>query len=253
MEATMQDDEDGRLQRWNHDGFFVLRRMLPESRLSELAEACDHVLQQLRAASPDAGHTTTHITGLLAPEFFVDRPELATRLAEFASSRDVVACVRDLGRPLEGELNLRATHYFHEPSSRDYDGAWHRDGDEGAPLDCVDDGLAARRSTVLRLRVAFCRDDHLEYVPGSHRRRDTPEELRLRRGAVRNAALASGSVRIELEPGEVCVFDTWGIHRGRYRHGCPRRSLDLVFGFGARKSSSFDALKYARLAGRKIG
>jgi hypothetical protein len=71
--------------------------------------------------------------------------------------------------------------------------------------------------------------------PGSHVRADTAAELKLRWGPTRNAALASGSKRIVLEPGDVCVFDTWGVHRARYRHGAVRRTLDLLFGFGAPK------------------
>jgi hypothetical protein len=52
---------------------------------------------------------------------------------------------------------------------------------------------------------------------------------------VRNAPLTSGSIRIDLAPGDVCVFDTWGIHRARYRRDRIRRTLDLLFGFGPRK------------------
>jgi hypothetical protein len=211
-----------------------VRRWFDQRQVRELAEGCDHALAQMRAASRAIGHTTTHISGFLIPEHFCSRPDALARLVEFVSSPAVLTLVCDLGRPLEAELNLRDIQYFHEPTGRDYDGLWHRDGDVPG---VAEDEAAANRGTLLRYRVALAADDHLEYVPGSHVRADTQDELRLRRGPVRNAPLRSGSERIALDAGDVCVFDTWGIHRGRYRSATVRRTLDLLFGFGARKSS----------------
>ncbi len=236
----MADDEIGRRRAWEHDGFFVVRRMVRPELLSALSDACDHVLQQVRGASSAQGHLSTHVSGLLAPEYFVQRPEALARLSDYMSSREVLTLVRGLGRMGEGTLSVRDTQYFHEPSARDYDGAWHRDGDGGVPSEL---DAAPARPTLLRFRIAFAHDDHLEYVPGSHRRADTPEELIVLKGAVRNASFASGSIRIELEPGDVCVFDTWGIHRARYRRDRIRRTLDLLFGFGPRKRVDYTALQ----------
>jgi len=229
----MPDDRD-RQRAWEEAGFFVVRSWFGQHQVRALAEACDHALSQMRAASTVVGHTTTHVSGFLIPEYFSARPDALALLLEFVSSPAVLMLVRDLGRPFEGELDLRDIQYFHEPTARDYDGAWHRDGEIPA---LIEDETAAHRATSLRYRVAFAADDHLEYVPRSHVRADTQEERRLRTGPVRNAELASGSERIVLEPGDVCVFDTWGIHRARYRQGTARRTLDLRFGFGARKFS----------------
>jgi len=209
-----------------------VRRWLPQQQVWALADACDHALAQMRAASTVVGHSTTHISGFLIADYFSSRPDALARLSEFVSSPQVLMLIRDLGRPLEGEPAVRDIQYFHEPTAADRDGAWHRDGDV---LSLTGDQAATNHTTRLRYRVALAADDHLEYVPGSHLRADTPEELKLRTGPVRNAALALGSQRIVLEPGDVCVFDTWGIHRARYRRGRLRRTLDLLFGFGAPK------------------
>jgi ectoine hydroxylase-related dioxygenase (phytanoyl-CoA dioxygenase family) len=229
--------KDDRHRAWEDEGFFVVRDLLRPARVAALSEACDHMLAQVRGASSTQGHSTTHVAGLLAPEHFARRPELLSRLAEFMSSREVLALVHDLGRAGEGLLNLRDAHYFHEPSAREFDGDWHRDGDGAVPAD------PTTRATSLRFRVAFAHDDHLEVVPGSHRRADTPEERAVLKGGARNAALATPSVRIELAPGDVCVFDTWAIHRARYRRDRVRRTLDLLFGFGPRKRHDFGALQ----------
>jgi Phytanoyl-CoA dioxygenase (PhyH) len=233
----MANDEIERRRAWGQDGFFIVRRLVRPERVSELSEACDHVLQQVRGASSAQGHLTTHVSGLLAPDYFVQRPEALTRLSDYMSSREVLTLIHGLGRTGEGLPNLRDTQYFHEPSTRDYDGAWHRDGDGPGSNGAVD-----ARPTLLRFRIAFAHDDHLEYVPGSHVRPDTPEERSLLNGMARNAPLTSGSIRIDLEPGDVCVFDTWGIHRARYRRDRLRRTLDLLFGFGPRKRVEYGTL-----------
>jgi ectoine hydroxylase-related dioxygenase (phytanoyl-CoA dioxygenase family) len=241
----MPANDIDRLRRWSRDGFFVAPRFLRPERMRELAEACDHVLAQVRAASHDQGHSSTHVAGLLAPEYFVDHPDLLTRLADAMSSREVTALLDGLARVGEGLPNLRDTQYFHEPTGRDDDGHWHRDGagpagSAGAP--------AGERPTLVRLRMAFAPDDHLEYVPGSHARPDTTEEHSAIEKRLRDEALSHEAVRIELEPGDVCVFDTWGIHRARYRRDRVRRTLDLLFGFGPRRRIGFDDAVKALMA-----
>ena len=237
---AMAKDELERLRSWARDGFFIVRRAVDRSVVAELSDICDKVLQQVRATQGSHGHTTTHISGLLAPEYFVGRPEALSRLADYASSREVVNLIQNLGRTDEGPLNLRDVQYFHEPSARDCDGAWHRGGDFPG---LSESESPAAHPTLLRFRIAFAPDDHLEYVSGSHARPNTPEELAVLRGTTRNGPLPSKSIRIGLEGGDVCVFNVWGIHRARYRRDRTRRTLHLSFGFGARKRLTFGDLR----------
>jgi Phytanoyl-CoA dioxygenase (PhyH) len=216
---------------WHERGYFVIPGWLAVSERAGLTSACDHALLQARAESSVTGHLTTHLPNVLVPDYFRERPDALATLIDLVRSPAVLGLVRELGQPLEGELELRSVQYFHEPSTRDYDGAWHRDGDEATPIAPVP---SAPRPALVRFRIALAPDDHLEYVPGSHARPDSEQELRVRRGAVRNAPLPSEAERIALEAGDLCVFDTWGIHRGRYRHSRVRRTLDLLFGFGPR-------------------
>lgn len=64
---------------------------------------------------------TTHISGWLAPDYFVQRPEALTRLSDYITSREVLTQIHGLGRTGERFPNLRDTQYFHEPSTRDYE------------------------------------------------------------------------------------------------------------------------------------
>ena len=41
-----------------------------------------------------------------------------------------------------------------------------------------------------------------------------------------------GRTTIDLAPGDACLFHSWGIHRGTYRAEIPRRTLDIIYGWG---------------------
>lgn len=238
---TIHDDD--RRQQWTRDGLFVVRGAFDSAWLKQLASACDHALARVRSMSNETGHTTTNISPLQLPECFADRPDALQCLAELPSSRAVIALVHDLRRPGEGALNLRDLQYFHEPK-RDYDGPWHRDG-----VSAERPEPQTSRPTILRFRLALSADDHLEYILGSHARHDTAEETRVLAGSKRDGAFPSEARRVALQPGDVCVFDAGGIHRARYRSGAPRKTLDLLFGFGVRQRTFDPALlEFARAA-----
>ena len=61
---------------------------------------------------------------------------------------------------------------------------------------------------------------------------DLPEELDIRRGAHPNRPGMPGGGKIELGAGDACLFHAWGIHRGTYRVDIPRRTLDIIYGWG---------------------
>ena len=234
---------------WDRDGVLVAQNQLDEGEIRRIGDACDHALQQMRAQSTAIGHTTTHISGFLTPEYYADRPDALQHLVQFASSAKVVMLLQELGFTGDELLTLRDVQYFHEPSARNYDGHWHRDGDDAV----LSTDNPRPRFPLLRFRVALAPDDHLEYVPGSHNRPDTPEERQRLKGPARSDKLESGDTRIHLNPGDICLFDAWGIHRARYRHDRIRRTLDLIFGFGPPKSIDRDALRDLLYAAQRKG
>jgi len=132
---------------------------------------------------------------------------------------------------LAGELPLfHNTQYFYNPT-QPHDGEWHRDTQFLAP----DEGLERKRMkqhTAVHFRIAFLADQQLEYVPGSEQRWDTPEESSIRKGQHPTDSGMPGRTRIELGPGDACIFHAWGIHRGTYRAEIPRRTLDIIYGWG---------------------
>jgi ectoine hydroxylase-related dioxygenase (phytanoyl-CoA dioxygenase family) len=72
----------------------------------------------------------------------------------------------------------------------------------------------------------------LELIPGTHKRWDTELEknVRFERNGHRNSEDLPGAVLVELDPGDIVIFDAQMIHRGNYRLNKMRIALDLCVG-----------------------
>jgi ectoine hydroxylase-related dioxygenase (phytanoyl-CoA dioxygenase family) len=226
-----------RRKRWRAHGYFVLQDFASAAEVADLRSSCDAVLEHQRRTSREAGHSSTYIEGLLDPQRFAHEPERLQRMVDFFGSRRVCELVHDLASPLEGPVWLKTLQYFHEPTTRDWDGDWHRDSQFGR--DPLLEQAYALTTTAARFRVAFLPDDWLEVVPGTHARWDTDEELAIRKGSARTSASMPGAVRITLAPGDACVFHAWTIHRATYRRSPLRRTLDGMFRYGEIRRRSF--------------
>src|SRR5690606_9857498 len=69
-----------------------------------------------------------------------------------------------------------------------------------------------------------------------HARFDSRDEKAIRKArdaATRTGDDMRGAQRIALDTGDACLFHAWMIHRGRYRAGVPRRTLDLIYKWGS--------------------
>ncbi|WP_437315237.1 phytanoyl-CoA dioxygenase family protein [Sorangium sp. So ce385] len=214
-------------------GFFVAPAFLNTATRADLRRACDVALSHARALSRETGHSTPRISlltdGIVC---FQDDPRALELIAAFVGSPRVCELLSGLARPQEGDTpRLKDAHYYHEQTRHDWDGDWHRDSQFGQPDPEIERAVVATTTSV-HFRVALEDDDRLEIVPGSHARWDTPEELRIRRGAGRATPDMPNAVRVALRAGDACVFHAWSIHRATYLLEPPRRTLDALYAFG---------------------
>lgn len=169
-----------------------------------------------------------NIAYLTESRYFGSRESDLLHLLEFIADPRIVLLLREVF----GEAPLfHNTQYFRNPATHSWPGDWHRDTQFLAP----DPAMEARRMkqhTGVHFRVAFLPDAQLEYVPGSERRWDTPEELAIRKGTDPSRPDMPGRTRIELRAGDACLFHAWGIHRGNYHAKVPRQTLDIIYGWG---------------------
>lgn len=120
------------------------------------------------------------------------------------------------------------TQLFFNPADAARKPYWHRDVqylgvDEAKQQDIL------LKDTVLHFRIPFSDDPGLEFVPGSHRRWDSPLEhaVRLESDGHRNSEDLPDAVRIPHSPGDLLVFSAHLIHRGCY--GLDRQSFDIIY------------------------
>lgn len=212
---------------WNESGLVVFPGFLDRWEIAELRRICDHVLQQAIAEAPDRANAS-NIAYLTERGYFHSREADLLRLLEFIADQRIVTLLTRLS----GELPLfHNTQYFYNPVSMSWDGDWHRDTQFLAPEIALE-RERMKQHTGVHFRVAFLADSQLEYVPGSERRWDLPEELDIRKGSQPNPSHMPGGRKIALGAGDACLFHAWGIHRGTYRTNVPRRTLDIIYGWG---------------------
>lgn len=208
-------------------GFAVFPRFLAAPQIASLRNACDRVLERQRA---HGGADTTNIAYLTDARWHDDDGIDRVTLLEFIASPRVTTVITSaVGAP-----SFHNTQYFMEPRSRSWIGQWHRDCQFLVGTPAQEDTVRAQACGV-HFRVALVDDDHLEYVPGSEQRADTPTERAVRWQADSQAPPQDlpSALRLSLRAGDALLFHAWGIHRGRYVASRPRRTLDLIYNIGA--------------------
>lgn len=208
-------------------GFALFPRFLATAQIAPLRAACDRVLERQRVVS-DAD--TTNIAYLTDGRWHPDGDADRITLLEFIASPRITALIA----AAVGAPSFHNTQYFMEPRARSWTGAWHRDCQFLVETPLHEDAIRAQ-SCGVHFRVALVDDDHLEYVPGSEQRADSPAERAARwaAGAGKVDAALPGAVRLPLRAGDALLFHAWGVHRGRYVASSPRRTLDLIYNIGA--------------------
>jgi ectoine hydroxylase-related dioxygenase (phytanoyl-CoA dioxygenase family) len=213
---------------WNDAGLVIIPGFLDRAEILDLRRICDSVLREAIAEDPDRANAS-NIAYLTERRYFRgSEVDDLLRLLEFIADQRIIALLTHLS----GELPLfHNAQYFYNPASVSWDGDWHRDTQFLAP-DVTLEQQRIKQHTGVHFRVAFVADSQLEYVPGSERRWDLPQELAIRKGSDPKRFDMPGRTKIALEPGDACLFHAWGIHRGTYRADIPRRTLDIIYGWG---------------------
>jgi ectoine hydroxylase-related dioxygenase (phytanoyl-CoA dioxygenase family) len=228
----MNANQSNRVQLFRERGYFIVPAFLETPELAELRRACDLVLERARAESSVKGHTSPSVSLFADTGNFARWPGSLERLLTLVASARVCALLEGLAHADEERTpRLQKVDYYHEQTRRDWDGDWHRDS-QFKEHDPQREYALLLRTTAVHLRFALSPDDRLELVEGSHRRWDSREELRVRKGAQRSTADMPNATRVALRAGDACVFHAWAIHRATYQRAPLRRTLDSLYAFG---------------------
>lgn len=217
---------------WQEQGFIIIRQLYSPDRVLWLRAACERILTQWRGENPaERRGDATSMRHLNHPDYWREDSEGLRRMLEAIADPAVLQTCNELfgAPPL-----FRCTSLFMNPETGMLDGDWHRDSqflfpDEEVERKKILESIGV--SDHIQLQIALVASDDIEYVPGSHRRWDSPEEYAIRRensGENRRNSMPN-ALRVALQPGDAVGFNAYGLHRGRYHSNRLRRTFMLTF------------------------
>lgn len=215
---------------WDSQGYVVVPQLFDAKRVGELSLVCNRILEQWIQESADLeAANRTNMAFLTELRYFRHHPNQLTTLLNAIVDQKIFAVLDQIA---EVELLFHNTQYFFNPASQTRAGDWHRDQQFDAP-DPAAERSRMQNTLGIHVHIAFLPDHNLEYVPGSHKRWDTPAELEIRKGLngrLKNSSDMPNATRINLNAGDAVFFSAWGIHRGNYIAPVLRRTLDFICG-----------------------
>ena len=217
-------------RQYDENGFIILRDFLSTKELLRLNELVDDVhsqwLDQNREAFEEQGLINMH--SLTQAHYFHNEPENRRRLFKAISPAKLVELLDEV---FECEIHFHNTQLFFNPHNAEQLPYWHRDM-QFSPV--PEEQLRDAQSELLSLhvRIPLVKEVGLELVPGTHKRWDTELErqVRLELDGHKNSEDLPGALLLDLEPGDLVVFNAQMIHRGHYTDNNTRKVLDLCVG-----------------------
>ncbi len=215
---------------YKENGFIILRDFLSSKELLRLNELVDGVhaqwLEANRIQFEQQGAINMH--SLTQAGYFTEQPSDRCRLFKTISPAKLVELLDEV---FESDIHFHNTQLFFNPYNPDQSPYWHRDLQFSAiPEETQRSALQDLLS--LHVRIPLVKEVGLEVIPGTHKRWDTELEHQVRlelEGHLHSEALP-GSVALDLEPGDVLIFNAQMIHRGKYSNNHTRKALDLCVG-----------------------
>ena len=210
-------------------GFAVVRHWLDATTIAALSVEAERILAQWMTENHSryVEDRLVNMHGLTWAHYFEDA---AQRIRFF----ELIAPVRltALVDGMFGEgIYFHNTQLFFNPHGNGRLPYWHRDL-QYSPVEDEDQAREQGRMLSLHVRIPLSREQGVEVIPGTHRRWDTELEsdVRWERNHHANSDDLPGSVLIDLEPGDILIFDAQMLHRGNYALNKERRALDLCVG-----------------------
>lgn len=207
---------------FQRNGYYLFRDFFSEKEVIDISETI--LPAHARWVEVNRVPAIVNSNYLTATRYMPDADARCSAFRFIASERIVAVAQRLCPR---GVYFLN-TQLFFNPVDAARKPYWHRDVqylgvDETAQQQII------QNDVVLHFRIPFSADPGLEFIPGSHRRWDSPLEraVRLEKDGHKNSEDLPEMVRIAHHPGDLLVFSAHLIHRGSY--GLDRRSFDVIY------------------------
>lgn len=224
---------------FDDQGYVVVKSFFDAAHIEKLSTAADRIhaqwLRENHAGYIDQMLVNMH--SLTGQRYFEGDPDGRIDFFERIAPQNMTML---LDRMFGDGLYFHNTQLFFNPFENRRLPYWHRDL-QYSPIDDAAQAAEQREMTSLHLRIPLVKEAGVELVPGTHKRWDTELErdVRLERNGRKNSEDLPGAVLIELEPGDLLIFDAQMIHRGNYRLNKIRKAFDLCVGKPHRFTSQY--------------
>lgn len=208
---------------YQEQGFVVLKGFFSSNELTGVAAVLAEFHRRWCEANKDfylkQAINSAYIT---APEFLTSKQRVL--LFEFISQCKIQQA---LAAVFTADFCFMNSQLFFDPVNTKQKNYWHRDPQYHMNL--AEQQAALMGPQVVHCRIALKDEPGMEFIPGSHKAWDTPDELavRLEQDGHKNHQSLGRGQAVALEAGDVLLFDANMIHRGLY--GQDRLAWDLLF------------------------
>lgn len=211
-------------------GYLVVESLFSPAEIAALTKIVDRVhrqwLNENRRSYIEQRLVNMH--SLTSPHYYQQHSAERLQLFQLLASDRLTKLVASL---FGDDIYFHNTQLFFNPYQNDRQPYWHRDL-QYSPLS--DAELQAEQPQLLSLhvRIPLLPETGVELIPNTHRRWDTALErdVRLELNGHQNSAPLPGALLIQLEPGDILIFDAQMLHRGNYQLNPARKALDLCIG-----------------------
>ncbi|NQZ27647.1 MAG: phytanoyl-CoA dioxygenase family protein [Colwellia sp.] len=208
---------------YQKQGYLLIRNFLNDMEVSELHSVLTEFHQLWQKKNAQFYRQQAVNSAYLTSNEYLNNTQ-RNRLFSFIGSTKVMNIVNELIPQQPCFLN---TQLFFDPVNKQQSNYWHRDPQYHLSVEQQKAALAG--GDALHFRLPLVDEPGLELIPGTHKRWDSAEELKVRLeldGHKNNQPLSQGK-SIKLFAGDLLVFSANMIHRGLY--GMDRLTFDLLF------------------------
>lgn len=223
-------DERSLKEAYQKQGYLILKGMLSSNEIAHLSALVEPIYQAWFEENEALifKHKLLNMHSLTKPDYFTEKPE--NRLALF----NAIAHPKliQVAQSVFGDgLYFHNTQLFFNPTNCERLPYWHRDM-QYSPFSDVELEAVLESMINLHFRIPLIKETGIELIPGTHKRWDKilEKQVRLERDGHHNNEPLEDAILLELEVGDVLIFNAQMLHRGNYDLNLERKALDVCIG-----------------------
>ena len=230
MESTAQFEKHG---------YAILRNFFDNKEISVLSRHIDRIYQKWKQENEVLifENKLVNMHSLTSRVYFQECPQQRIAFFELIAPEKLTGTLEKIFGP---GIYFHNTQLFFNPSNFEQRPYWHRDMQYSSVEDSVQRDEQNSISS-LHVRIPLIPERGVELVAGTHRRWDNAQErnVRLELNGHKNSEPLPDSHLVDLDPGDILIFDAQMIHRGNYELNPERKAFDLCVGKYHPLTSSF--------------